>query len=210
MEVKIDHKVLSIWLSGSPVDRNEGLFNVNLHWVYYMAMKFVQTSLNWTKFNICDPCSGITSRNAHFCDNFSTTQPITLFRLPWTRYHWNASGSAVSPIKFFYLIYISSGGNFHMKNMTPLPIVCFAFLNPLHSPSFAIRNNIRCSGVISYNFWDFGVQTWPNLHKIHQNMQIRSNLGPKILKVVWDNPLINTLYCCKLQFKANAAVRNTK
>jgi hypothetical protein len=35
----------------------------------------------------------------------------------------------------------------------------------------------------------FVVQTWPNLHKIPQNMQIIPNLDPKILKVVRDNPL---------------------
>jgi hypothetical protein len=79
-----------------------------------------------------------------------------------------------------------------MKNMTPLLIVLTAlhFL-PLRSPWLAIRNNVRCYGVNSPHFWDFGVQSWPNLHKIPQNMQIRPNLDPEISKVVQDYIIAN-------------------
>jgi hypothetical protein len=78
-----------------------------------------------------------------------------------------------------------------MKIMTPLSIVWTAFhFLPLRLHMYKVFGG---SGYLSRRFWDRGVQTWPNLHKIPQDMQIRSNLDPKISKVVWDNPQYNHL-----------------
>jgi hypothetical protein len=67
---------------------------------------------------ICE-CHHEMSRIAAFMDNFSTTQLITLNKIPLE----SLGQYRQSSVKFVYLICISSGGNSHMKNTTPLPFL---------------------------------------------------------------------------------------
>jgi hypothetical protein len=66
------------------------------------------------------------------------------------------------------LICISSRGNLHMKNMTPLPFL----LAVLHySAAFALicdSQQYSLYGVIFRHFRDFWIQTWPNLDEMVQ------------------------------------------
>jgi hypothetical protein len=73
-------------------------------------------------------------------------------------YIWKAYGN----------LYLYFGGNLHMKNMTLLPIVSTA----LHSYR-CVRLDLR-----------FGVQTWPNLHEIPQNMVV---FGLNVTCAIFDH-----------------------
>jgi hypothetical protein len=97
------------------------------------------------------------SRNAQFCDNFSTTQPITLNKISLE----SVGLSAVNSSEKYYLICISSGV-ICMEYITPLPfLLSVLHFSQLCSPWFVIRNK-RFWGVISCQLWVFWVQTWPN------------------------------------------------
>jgi hypothetical protein len=73
---------------------------------------------------ICDPYHNEMSIKGDFCDDFNQ-----IYYLEQGIIGKYASAPSVSN-ESFDLICISSGGNLHMNNMTPLPIVlfCLAFL----------------------------------------------------------------------------------
>jgi hypothetical protein len=117
------------------------------------------------------------------CGNLSTSQPITLNKVSLESL-WQCRQS---PMKYFTL-FAYLRGVIYIWKIWPLThcLDCFAFL-PLHSPWFAIRKVLLLGnylspllrGFISHHFWDFGVQTWPNLHKISQKSANYIKFGPQ-------------------------------